>query len=416
MSSSVECTLEYDESSSKKAPTSRSKKSSSSNTTTANSKKSNSSILLPLSSYSNILSQSTEEDGKKKGRKPRGAKMISKSVEQIDKQAEIVNIILHLRCSLNDLYHYNSELDKMVKDPYKYIPDVPSEIQTFQDITPSLNFYQYDNKNNSHPILIDIQQQQDNESSNKGDEYIHKDGKLYLCSICQNKSESPRNTNYLSPIDTHNVDDKFEIDDSHVSLKESNLKLKQLKLDLYKNAVEQDIKSACFWCTYDFDNTPCRIPRYIMDTIVYGYGSFCRPECAVAFLMKENIDDSTKFERYHLLCQIYSPVYNCNKNIKPAPNPYYTLDKYFGTLSIQEWRKMLKTEHLLMVIDKPMTRVLPELHEDNEEILLNVYGIQKTQSNSGGNSVYKVKRQSEKQGGPSKSAILKSKFCVSGNT
>jgi hypothetical protein len=148
-----------------------------------------------------------------------------------------------------------------------------------------------------------------------------------------------------------------------------------------------------------------------MDNTVYGYGSFCRPECAVAYLMKENIDDSTKFDRYHLLNQIYSKVYNSKKNIKPAPNPYYLLEKFYGNLSIQEYRKLLKTEHLFMVIDKPLTRILPELHEDNEDLIMNIYGMNKPVTTNGtASGVYKVKRQSEKQQGPSKSSIIRNKF------
>jgi hypothetical protein len=80
-----------------------------------------------------------------------------------------------------------------------------------------------------------------------------------------------------------------------------------------------------------------------------------------------------KFERYHLLNQTYSKIYNYTRNIKPAPNPYYLLDKFYN-LSIQEYRKLLKTGHMLLVIDKPMTRILPELHEDNDEFINSVYG------------------------------------------
>jgi hypothetical protein len=148
-----------------------------------------------------------------------------------------------------------------------------------------------------------------------------------------------------------------------------------------------------------------------MDMQIFGYGSFCRPECAVAYLMKENLDDSTKFERYHLLNQIYSKVYDYKKNIKPAPNPYYLLDKFYGNLSIQEYRKLLKTEHMLLVIDKPLTRILPELHEDNEDFIMNIYGGNNQSTNTSG--VYKVKRESEKQKGPSKKSIIKDKFGMS---
>jgi hypothetical protein len=192
-------------------------------------------------------------------------------------------------------------------------------------------------------------------------------------------------------------------------MKDINQKLKKIKLQFYKN-MNPDKKSACFWCTYEYDNPSCYIPKYEMDNQLYGYGSFCRPECAVAFLMKENLDDSTKFERYHLLNQIYSKIYNYKKNIKPAPNPYFLLDKFYGNLSIQEYRKLLKTEHMLLVIEKPMTRILPELHEDNDDFIMNIYG--STASNQGNQGVYKVKRQSEKQKGPSKKSIMKESFGI----
>jgi hypothetical protein len=129
--------------------------------------------------------------------------------------------------------------------------------------------------------------------------------------------------------------------------------------------------------------------------------------------MKENIDDSSKFDRYNLLNQIYSKIYDFKKNIKPAPNPYYLLDKFYGNLSIQEYRRLLKSEHMLLVIDKPLTRILPELHEDTDEFILNIYGNSENKSSvktQQSNGVYKVKRQSEKVPGPSKSSIVHTAF------
>jgi hypothetical protein len=68
---------------------------------------------------------------------------------------------------------------------------------------------------------------------------------------------------------------------------------------------------------------------------------------------------------------IYSKVYNYNKNIKPAPNPFYMLEKYYGNLSIQEFRSLLRNERLFLVVDKPLTRIMPELHEDNDDFIIN---------------------------------------------
>jgi hypothetical protein len=218
-----------------------------------------------------------------------------------------------------------------------------------------------------------------------------------LCRICNESIAEDANPDFS--------------DEKDINMKDINHKLKNLKINLYKNTL-QDKKSACFWCTYDYDNQPCYIPKYEMDEKIYGYGSFCRPECAVAYLMKENLDDSTKFERYHLLNNLYGKVYDFKKNIKPAPNPYYLLDKFFGNLSIQEYRKLLKTEHLLTVIDKPLSRTLPELFEDNDNFLLGIYGGCTKPTNNNGN-VFKVKRQSEHTVAQSKSSIMKEKFGLS---
>jgi len=87
--------------------------------------------------------------------------------------------------------------------------------------------------------------------------------------------------------------------------------------------------------------------------------------------MNENIDSSSKFERYYLLNNIYGKIYNYDKNIKPAPNHNYLLKKLYGNLDIQEYRKLLENERLLLVIDKPLTRLLPDIHEENEDTIIN---------------------------------------------
>jgi len=96
---------------------------------------------------------------------------------------------------------------------------------------------------------------------------------------------------------------------------------------------------------------------------------------------EENIDTTTRFERYNLLNYLYCKIYDYTKNIKPAPQPFYMLNKYYGNLSIQEYRKLLKNERLLLIMDKPLIRILPELHEDTDDYLLNSQGIKAASSN-----------------------------------
>jgi hypothetical protein len=342
-------------------------------------------IIDESANDSNNIQISLESDGntqdkivKKRGRKPKGGKLISKTNDVDNKQETVANIILHLKCSLNELDVY-SKTCQIMNNEFSYNPEVPPEIQTYSNENNIFTTYEDNNKiNNTKYAYTELNGKSFTPSSN-------------VCQIC-----------------SVNMNDK-DVDNTEVNMKDINVKLKQVKINLYKNTL-QDKKSACFWCTYEYDNPPCYIPKHEIDDKLYGYGSFCRPECAVAYLMKESLDDSTKFERYHLLNQIYGKIYDYKKNIKPAPNPHYLLEKFYGNLSIQEYRKLLKTEHLLLVVEKPMTRVLPELFEDNDNFIMGIYGTSNCSTQSNTNSVYKVKRQSEKQQGPSKTSIIRDTF------
>ena len=312
------------------------------------------------------------DDAKKKGRKPKGGKLIVKAEEVAAQPVQLSNVILHLKCTSKDLTEYIEKNNRIMPDGLSYNPDGPPTIMTY-NASKTDNYSVYDDsKKINNDAYTEV-----NENN--------------LCKICNEKRVATD-------------------DDCETSIKDINAKLKQLRIILHKN-VNLEQKSACFWCTFEYDNPTCYIPKYESEGNIYAYGSFCRPECAVAFLMKETMDDSTKFERYHLLNRIYGKICGYTKNIKPAPNPYYTLEKYYGTLSIQEYRKLLKTDHMLLTIDKPMTRLMPELHEETDETILNVGNM----SNAPIKTVtgaYKVKRQSEKVAGPSKSNIMKTAFGI----
>jgi hypothetical protein len=152
-------------------------------------------------------------------------------------------------------------------------------------------------------------------------------------------------------------------------------KINQLKLSFHKSDICQNIRgaqrSACFWCTCEFDSPAIYIPKSVLKDMYNVYGCFCSPECGAAFLMNESIDTSTKFERYHLLNSLYGKIYKHEKSIKIAPNPYYLLNKFYGTLTIQEYRKLFQSDQMIYVVNKPLTHILPELYEDNNDFLLN---------------------------------------------
>ena len=166
--------------------------------------------------------------------------------------------------------------------------------------------------------------------------------------------------------------DGYESDDN----KNSNFririseKINKLQHDLIINDgnINTFHNSCCFHCTEPFDSHVIYIPKNHSpnDNKYNVYGCFCSPECAAAYLMNENINDSVKFERYHLLNFIYGKIYNYKKSIRPAPNPYYTLNKFMGNITIEEYRNLFEYEKMLLVIEKPLTRNLPQLVEDND--------------------------------------------------
>ena len=250
---------------------------------------------------------------KKRGRKPKGGKIIQQTTSINDLKDNRPNVILHLKCSSKDLLNNISSVDNLEIESYNFA----SKHELSYDLINKQNIVQ----NSNNDVL----------------------------------TEPPINDSESVPLS---------------KTKEIWNKLKQLEHDLHINNCSGK-KSACFWCTYDFDNPPVYIPKHFIKDSYHVYGCFCSPECAVAHLMNENIDSSIRFERYHLINQIYGKVYNYEKNIKPAPDPYYMLEKYYGNLTIQEYRSLLRNERLFLIVDKPLTRILPELHEDNDEFILN---------------------------------------------
>jgi hypothetical protein len=283
-----------------------------------------------ISSQSNneiFLQDDAEEENvvvkppaKKRGRKPKGGKIIQQTLSVVEHKENKPNIILHLKCSLKDL-------------------------NTIGDY----------NSNFTQPNIESFQFSGTNELSY---EIISKPADTCFSEI--------NNDNLVPPVVSYSEMQ----DDDACETKEVWRKLKALEQNLHNNNIS-DKKSACFWCSHDFDNPPIYIPKHYVKDSYQVYGCFCTPECAVAHLMEENIDSSTRFERYYLLNHIYSKVFQYSKNIKPAPNPHYMLDKYYGNLTIQEYRALLKSERLFLIVDKPLTRILPEFHEDNDDFIIN---------------------------------------------
>ena len=192
-------------------------------------------------------------------------------------------------------------------------------------------------------------------------------------------------------------------------------KLRNLKIHMYTNqAVTREIKSsACFWCTCPFTQETCHILKYGQTNEILGSGAYCSPECAVAGLFNHTKwDDSEKLESYQLMNYCYQlseidekdneSMKKKRTSIQPAVSPFYFLDKFLGNMTPEEFREMNRGgKHLLYMLDKPLTRVLPEIHEEKDaSSLLRITG----------SSKYRVKRQSEQVQTVTQADILRQQF------
>lgn len=250
---------------------------------------------------------------KKRGRKPKGGKVISINNTLTKPVGISNNIILHLQCNTNDLKRSNflSELN--------YNPNVET-IEAYE--------------------------------SNTVDKYC----------FVENKTNKTDNNDY-NTITDQSVLHKNDKESTTNSITEKLHKLKD-----YLNTSHSDKKSNCFWCTFKFNNPVIYIPKHIIKDTFEVYGNFCSPSCAVAYLYNEKIDTSVKWERYAMLYSLYNDIYQYTSPIHPAPDPRYLLNIFMGSLSIEEYREMNQTNRSYILLNKPIIRVHPEIHEINDHI------------------------------------------------
>lgn len=297
---------------------------------------------VPLSMTSSPDSSPRAPSGRRRGRRPKGGKLVVTAQAPTAVEVPAPNIILHLRCRVADL----------TKDAFS---------------TESIDTGTYTNSTSvtvvgSAPRAELGYQTLTTHNSNIEGKSLHSDV------LCEHRGGGQ------DIIDT---------------------KLRNLAITLQSNNAS-DTKSSCFWCTCGFENPPVYIPKNRLERSYQCYGCFCSPECAAAHLFAEDLDAACRFERYHLLNHLYKAVYGYKESIKPAPDPRYTLDKFCGNLTIEEYREHCTRAGVLLVVDKPLTRVLPELHMDGGD----------ARGMGGGHGKYRLRRKVRQ----SKAEILSQNF------
>lgn len=251
---------------------------------------------------------------KRRGRKPKGGKVIAENLESKQINTKKQAVIVHLNCTSSDITLLSINTNNIKYDP------IIESVVSYTDVL-----------DNNYEIISET------------------------IAYDNNSKKPTKNASHIN---------SFSVSSSSISLIEE-------KLTNLNNNLETidlcNVKSACFWCTYPFDNSPIHIPKCYKNNKLNVYGCFCSPECALAYLMSETLDESTKFERCHLLNHTYSQIFDYTENIKPALNPHYTLEKFLGNLKIEEYRNM-KNIRQFTFVDKPMTLITPEFTEDTQKI------------------------------------------------
>lgn len=275
---------------------------------------------------------------KKRGRKPKGGKVIQLLANNNPTINVVPNIILHLKCNAMDMQP--NEL--AANDKFK-----PGDVVSFNAM--------------------------ENKGSDLNDSYQSQINSIMNDDIKSQTNDALMGNNSYNYLNDTNSDDDDDDDDNH-STKNILKKLNHLKTSFHRSDVFQAIgaaprRSCCFWDTCEFDTPPIYLPKSISNNGGYVvYACFCSPECALAYLMNERVDTSVKFERCQMLNAMHGKI---SVSIKPAPNPQYILSKFYGNLTIQEYRKLFKSEQIVYVVNKPLTHILPEIYEENNDFMLN---------------------------------------------
>jgi len=267
---------------------------------------------------------------KKRGRKPKGGKLIQNLTHTNEIVTSVPNIIVHLKCGAADID----------SDNFK-----PGDVVSFNVMDPKGS----DLHDSYHSEMMTL-------------ETIPKSNNAAL--VGNNAY------NYLNVVGSDDdCDDSGNSTTKNIMKKLNHLKMSFHMSDLFQTIGAAPRRSCCFWDTCEFDTPPVYLPKCISNNGGYVvYACFCSPECALAYLMDERIDTSVKFERCQMLNAMHGKI---NVSIKPAPNPQYMLSKFYGNLTIQEYRKLFKSEQIVYVVNKPLTHILPEIYEENNDFMLN---------------------------------------------
>jgi hypothetical protein len=364
---------------------------------------------------------------RKRGRKPKGGKIIECPNVNDNTVVTLPNVIIHFKCKLSDLSKYlknshkeqTNTWDKQIGNYTEITNDTNKKSSSKTDNGNKTQRQKQQNMNENEIVPTSIYSGKSNELNYT---FVNKDNDILNPNVEPNKVEelfkgketdnnytntnTNTNTNNQNQNVVHKQQTNIDSNTSNPNDPEVLMKIHEMEVQFHSNNLNGK-RSSCFWDTCAFDTPAFYIPKSMDMNNVRPYGCFCSLNCALSYLQNEEIDASSKFERRQLLFNLYSNVVKDKTFIKPAPDPRYTLDKFYGNLSIQQWRSLLTSDRMLLIVDKPLTPELPELHTETTDRFMSM-GCMNT-ADPAQYGKFKIRKVAQKQ---SKTAIVAEKFGI----
>jgi hypothetical protein len=113
----------------------------------------------------------------------------------------------------------------------------------------------------------------------------------------------------------------------------------------------------CWWCDYEFENTPVYIPQMYRDHKFYVFGNFCSYNCALKY--NSELKDSKVRARRALLLSMKDKNLGSDVKVKPADRRELLKSKG-GPMSVEEFREGF--EFYAGSADMDMPPMIPLVH------------------------------------------------------
>ncbi len=126
---------------------------------------------------------------------------------------------------------------------------------------------------------------------------------------------------------------------------------------------------ACFWDCHCFDHQPWGIPiKFDVSTGKFTlFGIFCSPNCAFSYLLANEANTSSLWERVSLLNLLNYKVYENDENIIPAPDKM-CLKLFGGPLDINDFRALTVKNNKVFNINFPPCNIVAPVLEETKKI------------------------------------------------